>query len=155
MNINADLSDDDLSSAMGEEPLLAHDLAPGSASSKEPAEPQVHQIGGARYPVVDQSANRRNQSKVSKIWQDGMELRALDSANLDKFWLCNHCLPTTRIYKITSSDGNTNTTAPIRHAFSSAKMLITPERNLLGDNLIEALECLRAWWNNGLIKGPR
>jgi hypothetical protein len=37
-------------------------------------------------------------------------------------------------------------------AFSSAKKLITPERNLLSDNIIEALECLRAWRNNGLIK---
>ena len=30
-------------------------------------------------------------------------------------------------------------------AFSSVK-------NLLGDNMIEALECLTAWWNNGLVK---
>jgi hypothetical protein len=37
-------------------------------------------------------------------------------------------------------------------ALSSAKKLITPERNLLGDNIIEALECLRTWWNNGSIK---
>src|SRR4051812_11847320 len=37
-------------------------------------------------------------------------------------------------------------------AFSRANKLITPERNSLGDSLIEALECLRAWWNNGLIK---
>jgi hypothetical protein len=37
-------------------------------------------------------------------------------------------------------------------AFSSVKMLLTPERNSLGDNIIEALECLKAWWNNGLIK---
>ena len=44
-----------------------------------------------------------------------MELRALDTTNLDKYWLCNHCLPTTKIYKITTSDGNTNATAPIRH----------------------------------------
>jgi hypothetical protein len=35
-----------------------------------------------------------------------------------------------------------------------AKMLITPERNLLSDDLIEALECLQAWWNNDLIKRP-
>ena len=27
--------------------------------------------------VVDQSANRRHNPKVSKIWQDGMKLRAL------------------------------------------------------------------------------
>jgi hAT family C-terminal dimerisation region len=39
-------------------------------------------------------------------------------------------------------------------AFSSAKKLIALDRSLLGDNLIEALECLRAWWNNGLVKRP-
>jgi hypothetical protein len=37
-------------------------------------------------------------------------------------------------------------------SYSSAKKLITPERNLLGDDIIEALECLRAWWSNSLIK---
>jgi hypothetical protein len=37
-------------------------------------------------------------------------------------------------------------------AFSSTKKLITPERNLLDDNRIEALESLGAWWNNGLVK---
>src|SRR3954454_22616739 len=70
-------------------------------------------ILGARYLVINQSANRRHNSKTSKIWQDGMELRALDSTNLDKYWLCNHCLPTTQIYKIMISDGNSNTAAPI------------------------------------------
>jgi hypothetical protein len=100
MNTNLDLSGDDLSSTMGIETLLAHDLVLEAlpASSKGPAEQQVHHIGGegggARYLVVDQGASRRHSSKVSKIWQDGMELRALDSANLDKYWLCNHCLPT-------------------------------------------------------------
>jgi hypothetical protein len=57
-----------------------------------------------------------------------MELCALDSANLDKYWLCNHCLPTTQIH--------------------------TPERNLPDDDLIEALEYLRAWCNNSLTKRP-
>jgi hypothetical protein len=65
MNINADLSDDDLSSAMGTEALLAHDLVPEAlpASSKGPAEQQVHHIGGQRYLAVDQSPNRRHSSK--------------------------------------------------------------------------------------------
>jgi hypothetical protein len=36
-------------------------------------------------------------------------------------------------------------------AFSSAKKLITPERNALGDDTIEASECLKAWWDQGLI----
>ena len=36
--------------------------------------------------------------------------------------------------------------------FSSAKKLITPDRNALGDDIIEALECLKAWWDNGLVQ---
>jgi hAT family C-terminal dimerisation region len=36
--------------------------------------------------------------------------------------------------------------------FSSAKKLITPERNSLTDNIIKALECLKAWFDKGFIK---
>ena len=36
--------------------------------------------------------------------------------------------------------------------FSSAKKLITPERNRLGENITEACECLKAWWRNSLIQ---
>jgi hAT family C-terminal dimerisation region len=35
--------------------------------------------------------------------------------------------------------------------FISTKKLITPERNALGDAIIEAGECLKAWWDQGLI----
>jgi hypothetical protein len=101
MNIDTDLLDDDLSSAMGTETLLAHNLVPDAlpGSSQGPAEQQIHHIGGARYLVVDQTANRRHNSKVSKIWQYGTELRALDSPKLEKYWLCHLCLPSTQIYK--------------------------------------------------------
>ena len=34
---------------------------------------------------------------------------------------------------------------------SSAKKLINPERNALSDATIEATECLKAWWDQGLI----
>jgi hypothetical protein len=44
------------------------------------------------------------------------------------------------------------TSCECERAFSSAKRLITPDRNALGDDLIEALECLKAWWDNGLVK---
>jgi hypothetical protein len=56
MNIDPDLLDDDLSSVVGTETLLAHDLVPDGlpASSKGPAEKQIHRIGGTRYLVVDQ-----------------------------------------------------------------------------------------------------
>jgi hAT family C-terminal dimerisation region len=36
--------------------------------------------------------------------------------------------------------------------FSSAKKLITPERNQLGEDIIEACECLKGWWRNSLIE---
>src|SRR5271168_1810053 len=68
MNIDPDLLSDDLSSAMGTETLLAHGLVPEGllASSKGPAEQQIHHIGGVRCLAVDQTANRR-QGLVTKI----------------------------------------------------------------------------------------
>jgi hypothetical protein len=36
--------------------------------------------------------------------------------------------------------------------FSSAKKLLTPERNQLSEDIIEACECLKAWWKKGLIQ---
>jgi len=84
MNIDPDLLDDDLSSAVGTETLLARDSVPDRlpASSRG----QIHHIRGAGYYlVIDQTANRRHGSKMSKIWQYRVELRALDSPKLDKY----------------------------------------------------------------------
>jgi hypothetical protein len=39
-----------------------------------------------------------------------------------------------------------------KRAFSSTKKLITPERNVLAEDIIEACECLKAWWKNSLIE---
>jgi hypothetical protein len=91
INIDPDLLTDDLSSAMGTETLIAHDLVPEGlpASNKGPTEQQIRHIGGVRYLVVDQTANRRQGSKVLKIWRYRTELRALDKPNLDKYWLCH------------------------------------------------------------------
>ena len=36
--------------------------------------------------------------------------------------------------------------------FSSAKKLIAAERNQLVEDIIEACECLKAWWRNRLIE---
>jgi hypothetical protein len=36
--------------------------------------------------------------------------------------------------------------------FGSAKKLLTPERNALADDIIEATECLKAWWAQGFIQ---
>ena len=43
--------------------------------------------------------------------------------------------------------------AECERVFSSAKKLITLERNALADDTIEACECLKAWWDQGLIRG--
>ena len=37
--------------------------------------------------------------------------------------------------------------------FSSAKLLISDLRNRLGDDIIEAAECLKSWVKQGLIFG--
>ena len=37
--------------------------------------------------------------------------------------------------------------------FSSAKLLISNVRNRLGDDIIEASECLKSWIQQGLIFG--
>jgi hypothetical protein len=44
------------------------------------------------------------------------------------------------------------TSCECERVFSSAKKLITPERNSLADNTIEVLECLKAWFDKGFIK---
>ena len=36
--------------------------------------------------------------------------------------------------------------------FSSTKKLITPERNRLAEDIIEASECLKNWWGHALIQ---
>jgi hypothetical protein len=69
MNIDPELLDDDLSSAIDTETLLAHDLVPDGlpASSRGPAEQQIYYIRGVRYLVIDQTVNRRHGSQVLKV----------------------------------------------------------------------------------------
>jgi len=39
----------------------------------------------------------------------------------------------------------------MRVSISSVKRLIALDWNVLGDHFIEALECLKAWWDNELV----
>jgi hypothetical protein len=41
--------------------------------------------------------------------------------------------------------------AECERVFSSAKKLITPKRNRLHEEIIGASECLKNWWDKGLI----
>ena len=42
--------------------------------------------------------------------------------------------------------------AECERVFSSAKKLITPERNRMHEQIIEVSEYLKNWWDHGLIK---
>jgi hypothetical protein len=42
--------------------------------------------------------------------------------------------------------------AECERVFSSAKKLITPERNRLTEEIIEASKCLKNWWDCGLTQ---
>jgi hypothetical protein len=44
------------------------------------------------------------------------------------------------------------TSSECERVFSSAKKLITPERNRLTEEIIEVSECLLNWWDRGLIQ---
>jgi hAT family C-terminal dimerisation region len=41
--------------------------------------------------------------------------------------------------------------AECERIFSNAGKIVTPERNRLGDDIIEAGECLKAWWDSDLF----
>jgi hypothetical protein len=45
--------------------------------------------------------------------------------------------------------------AEIERVFSSAKRLVTPERNRLNDDTIEITELLRYWWGRGIVQQVR
>jgi len=42
--------------------------------------------------------------------------------------------------------------AECERVFSSAKKMITAERNQLAEDIIQACECLKSWWDNGIIE---
>jgi hypothetical protein len=80
--------DDDLSTALGAETLAdrnmvppSFDNTPGSSADILPIEIFEHR----RFLRVDRSATLRSGQKMSKIWDHGIEYRALDTPQLDKY----------------------------------------------------------------------
>jgi hypothetical protein len=78
----------------------------------------IELVGGRRFLKVNQTANLRAGSEVSKIQEHGFEYRSLDNGLYDKYWRCKYC--------------------------PQCEKLITPERNALANTTIEAIECLKA-----------
>ena len=80
MNIDLDLLDDDLSSAMGTEILLAHDLVPeGLPASRKACGVADTPYWRGKIPGSRQTANRRQGSKISKIWLHNRSMRVVES----------------------------------------------------------------------------
>ena len=117
--------DNDLSSALGTETLAARDMVPeGFDNTPRARVPTEQLIQGRRYLKVDQSANKRNGSKVSKIWQHGGERRRIDDGTMDRYWRCGHC-DNKRILKCPET-GRGATSYPIRHLKN--RHFIDPQR---------------------------
>jgi hypothetical protein len=86
--------------------------------------------------------------------QDGGESKA--------FSLCSPPLSTaldTAVLEASShvTDGNTLNfkSAECERVFSSVKKMATAERNRLSEDIIQACECLKAWWDNGFMEWRR
>ena len=79
-SFNADRLDDDLSTAFGTETLAERDMIPEGFANTPTSRTDmpVEVIGGGRYLRVDQSANLRANSVISKIWNHSFEYRLLD-----------------------------------------------------------------------------
>jgi hypothetical protein len=46
---------------------------------------------GQQFLIIDHTANQRNCSEISKIWQHGGERRRVDDGTMDRYWRCGHC----------------------------------------------------------------
>jgi len=79
----------DLMDWVDKEDVQTTDLGTDTPQSSDQLPTRV--IRGKKYLIVDQSANRRVGSKISAIWQHGLELRSLNTPNFEKHWLCTLC----------------------------------------------------------------
>jgi hypothetical protein len=68
---------------------------------------------GQQFLIVDHTANQRNGSEISRIWQHGGERRRVDDGSMDRYWRCGHC-NNKRILKCPKT-GRGATSYPIRH----------------------------------------
>jgi hypothetical protein len=100
--------------------------------------------------IVDHTANRRKNSKISAIWQHRQEyeqilaLQLLQERNPLKSrwrkWRTNH--DTRQLYTFDQLTCPATATQCER-VFCAAKRTLTPERNALGATIIGGCECLR------------
>jgi hypothetical protein len=162
----ADSDSDVLSDALDTEVLDARSMIPDEYRNPPPAAESSQSlvwIGGKQYIEVDHAANVRlgtpgshHTQKADEfndyIGKDPTPISDVKSFNPIAWWdgsqgdyptLFQYALDTLAIPA---------TAAECERTFSSAKKLISPERNRLADEVIEASECLKAWFDNDMIR---
>src|SRR5947209_19682317 len=102
--------------------------------------PQRLTYKGKQYIWKYHEDNCRAFTKPSVIWQLGDEYRGTGS---DQETSCGLCKTTTLLAMTDAMS------AECERVFSSTKKLITPERNRLAEEIIEASKCLKNWWDRG------
>jgi hAT family C-terminal dimerisation region len=90
--------------------------------------------------------------EFTKYNQDVTPVSNLNTFNLIKWWDdAKTDFPTLHLWAFDTL-AIPAMSAECERVFSSAKKLITPERNRLHEQIIEASECLKNWWDRGLIQ---
>ena len=79
------------------------------------------------------------------------ELPPFNDPNYETYTHGQHDFPTLFQYALDTLSCHGMSTEYER-VFSSAKKLITSERNHLREDIIEACECLKTWWRSSLIE---
>lgn len=98
----------------------------------------------------DSNAHRKTEFEVY-ITQDPDEVQRIDEINPVQWWASKKVnFPTLRLlaFDVLSIPAMS---AECERVFSSAKKMITPDRNGLNDDIVEACECLKYWWDNSLV----
>jgi hypothetical protein len=93
-----------------------------------------------------------NKRRVLQLWQSyPKEISSLHSFNPIEWWDSNQSVYGILCLWVFDTLSIPAMATECERTFSSAKKLITPERNALSDAAIEANERLKAWWDQGLI----
>src|SRR6266516_1331057 len=127
--------------------------SPWSQSSRQPRLPSSElskqrvllRHKGKVYHACPKTANKRG--GTSWTWDYGTELRRTNTKKPD--WLCNLCWDKreTFIHGTTSIPAMS---AETERTFSQTKHTISPTRTCLGADIVEAEECLHAWYKAGI-----
>ena len=89
--------------------------------------------------VLDAYRNAPNaKATCTWVWVNGRQFLKDDFPTAHQFALDTLAIPATA--------------TDYKRTFNSGRRLISSERNRLSDDIIEATECLKAWWDSGIIE---